>query len=628
MTSTITNIKESKGWDFAPTTRLAINRKSSTHTHKVEMWAMSDSMVGSYKLTNTSNIGTGFTYTWSDDDIKLGGRFFIKYDGKLRVKLTTYNGSKEIGTITYNYPVTTPIRATIQAGGATMGTYEVGKDYTVEFDNGSFLWSFFNIPHLSEANRKYFISDSKKHGEKLNFNIPYSNVAELFDSRKKSVTLPANVFTMVSNVNMEDMAYMLRQSGVSKEITLVAPKVPPLFDGVVYFKNTDQKSADFLGTDGTIAQNLSNLVLYITEHAVPQYGTTLEKYIVEIGNIKKEFPPTTTSFDMGKISVAGNQTIRFTALDSRGNANIKQIQFNVVPYNVPTIQATSVTRGSGTDSTIKVSFSGTYSPLVSVGVARNNIASTHYRIKKTTDPAYPDYVEMPRTTVATKYNTDVLTILNTDPYSTYTIEFRVVDKYGNVTVKESKIASSLPILFVDSEKSSVGVNCFPSREGSLEVDGNAYVSGDLTIEHSKSLVLKGDSPNKYRGNLDYNTDLNSFIFSTKSGTNTKTEIQKLLLQDGKGVNHSVWDSRGLRIERGSVVITPVAGKATGVTVAYKETYPAPPMVLTSCTTTVIGTTVLGHTAANITNSTADIYVTRTNTTNTTVQYFIIYWEGM
>lgn len=633
MSSTITNIRESKGWDFAPTTRLAISRKSTAHTHKVEMWALSSAMLGSYKLTNTSNVATNFTYKWTDEDIKLGGKFFtLVNDGILRVKLTTYNGSKEVGTITYNFPVNMPLRATIQAGGATMGTYEAEKDYTVEFESTSFLYSFFNVPHLTDPNRRYFISDSKKHGEKLDFNIPYRNVADLFDSRKKSVTVPAYVYTMVTNINREDIAYMLHRSGVSKEITIQAPKAPPVFNGYVDFKNTDQKSADFLGTDSVIAQSLSNMQVYISEHAIPQFGTTLDKYVIEIGNIKKEFPSTTTVFNIGQISVGGHQTLRFSAIDSRGNAYVKNLNINVVPYSTPSILATNVKRGSGTDTTMRVSFSGAYSPLVSIGVAKNGIASTHYRMRKTTENSYPNYIELPRTTVANRYDTDIVLALNTDPYSTYMVEFRVVDKYGTVVTKEVKVTSATPILFIDSELNSVGVNGFPNRRNAFEVTGNAYVKGDLTVENSKALVLNGNTMGNYRGLLKFDTNLNSFVFSTKVNTDTSTEIQKLLLEDSGGVRHSVWDSRSLKVERGSVVISPQVNNGkpvpTAVTVAFNETYPTPPMVFTTTSTTVIGTTVLGHTASAITTSSADIYVTRATTTNTTVNYLVIYWEGM
>lgn len=76
------------------------------------------------------------------------------------------------------------------------------------------------------------------------------------------------------------------------------------------------------------------------------------------------------------------------------------------------------------------------------------------------------------------------------------------------------------------------------------------------------------------------------------------------------------------LESGWVTITPTANVPTGAFVTFKKHYNKKPVVLVTASSGVIGTQVLGASINGITNDGVNIVVTRTNTTPTTVYYYV------
>ncbi len=74
------------------------------------------------------------------------------------------------------------------------------------------------------------------------------------------------------------------------------------------------------------------------------------------------------------------------------------------------------------------------------------------------------------------------------------------------------------------------------------------------------------------------------------------------------------------IEMGNISVTPVANTPTKATVIFTKPFAMAPRVVASANTAVPGTTVKGVSTANITTDSVDIYVTRTNTTSTSVMW--------
>lgn len=107
--------------------------------------------------------------------------------------------------------------------------------------------------------------------------------------------------------------------------------------------------------------------------------------------------------------------------------------------------------------------------------------------------------------------------------------------------------------------------------------------------------------------------------------------------DGESLNAAKLDARitaqlnilatrliGRVIDSGTVSITPSAANTpTKVTVTFAKTFSSVPVVVATFNGTVPGTVVTGVSATNVTTTTVDIYVTRTNTTSTSVSWIAI-----
>lgn len=76
-------------------------------------------------------------------------------------------------------------------------------------------------------------------------------------------------------------------------------------------------------------------------------------------------------------------------------------------------------------------------------------------------------------------------------------------------------------------------------------------------------------------------------------------------------------------ESGWVTITPVPNTPTAVFVTFKKHYTKIPVVLTNASSGVIGTQVLGTSTNGITQDGVNIVITRTNSTPTTVYYYVM-----
>lgn len=98
---------------------------------------------------------------------------------------------------------------------------------------------------------------------------------------------------------------------------------------------------------------------------------------------------------------------------------------------------------------------------------------------------------------------------------------------------------------------------------------------------------------------------------SKLGTETNANDYDSTMLSGKSLLESGW-----------VTITPVANTPTGAFVTFKKHYTKRPVVLVTASSGVIGTQVLGVSTNGNTNDGVNIVLTRTNTTPTTVYYYV------
>ena len=101
---------------------------------------------------------------------------------------------------------------------------------------------------------------------------------------------------------------------------------------------------------------------------------------------------------------------------------------------------------------------------------------------------------------------------------------------------------------------------------------------------------------------------------SKDSEKIKWSVIKELIKDELG---------GFTIQGGRVSIVPVANKPTMAHVDFPKPFKSQPYVTVTPVTSVPGTNVLGVGATNNTKNGFDAYITRTNTTETTLTWIAI-----
>ena len=102
-------------------------------------------------------------------------------------------------------------------------------------------------------------------------------------------------------------------------------------------------------------------------------------------------------------------------------------------------------------------------------VNSKNKLTIQYQYKKTTDSSY--------SSLATISNNTKVTMSKDKNYAW---DYKVIlkDSFGTTTYNLT-LAKGKFILFVDTKKLSVGVNCFPAKAESLEVNGIEFLEYDV-----------------------------------------------------------------------------------------------------------------------------------------------------
>ena len=161
------------------------------------------------------------------------------------------------------------------------------------------------------------------------------------------------------------------------------------------------------------------------------------------------------NIDFGVINSGNNLTLSVKVIDSRGNTTTASKTVVFLAWVLPSA-IISLKRKNNYEDESYLLVNVTYSSINS-----KNSITIKYQYKKTTD---------------TNYNT--LTAINNNQQKTITLsknnawDFKIVitDKFGTTTYN-TVLPKGQFILFVDTKKLSVGINCFPVNNESLELNG-------------------------------------------------------------------------------------------------------------------------------------------------------------
>ena len=229
--------------------------------------------------------------------------------------------------------------------------------------------------------------------------------------------------------------------------------------GTVAYRDSNNNTVGITGNNQYIIRNNSTLEVTVN-NLTALNSATLASITVTGGGLSQTRSLSGTSdtsevFTLGTVNQSSNFTLTVTLTDSRGYTATKTVTILVYDYNLPTAAITAQ-RVDNYYTTTNVTVNATYA-----SIGGHNTLTITARYKKTSDSSYG---------VPVTLTDGQATALSLDNSYEWNLQITVADLLGS-TIYNLVIGRGLPIWFIDRVLSSVGINCFPLQENSLEVNG-------------------------------------------------------------------------------------------------------------------------------------------------------------
>lgn len=438
-------------------------------------------------------------------------------------------------------------------------------------------------------------------------------------------------------------------SAVSKTFKLTVPAtVVPTISNLALSEAETGINAQFKG----YVQNKSKLGVKITASGV--YSSTIKAYKTVI--LGKTY--TAASFTSGILTASGSVSVAVTVTDSRGRTATKTSTVTVMPYTPPAISTFKGFRSlaDGTEN-----YEGTYLKMQMIfSIATvNNLNSKSYLVeyKPQNDTEWTILTSGSSYSI-TSASTSADAIL--DANTTYDVRLTVSDFFNTVT-KTIEIPTAFTLLDFNASGHGMAFGKVSEVEDEIEFnmdvnfykniqmggwrqtndEKNIYIQSTEDAEYVHNCKLyggNGTSPTsigcwdtaRSHGIWRYLSSTQNLVFDANVKVTRANGGDEYVYSDP--ITHGsrtgkVFFSNGLLIQWGVEAITPVANTPTAKAVKFSTAYTSVPMVIACPITTAMGASVTGGTVANITASGFDAYVTRTNTTNTSVGWIAIGYKS-
>ena len=393
-----------------------------------------------------------------------------------------------------------------------------GQSYTSGNASSSGTMTLTTIPRASKANEFYTDNNDIEKGmavyytsyysgftNKLRISVPQVQILETIDNYENekwfelsdasinylygymassnTVQLGAVIETWNGNTKIGESAELVK--------TFYIRNANPTL-GSTSYKDSNSTTTAITGNNQRIIRNNSNLV-FTFGNASSQKGASISKYQVTFAGITKE-RTSAGDIDFGKVNLSSNTTATLKVFDSRGNFDTKEINVVIDNWELPSALI-DIKRKNNFYSETDIKADASYSSLNS----KNTITIT-CQYKKVSDSNY--------TSISLQDN--VQTKLDLDNNHQWNITIIVKDKIGTTTYN-LMLDRGMPIIFFDRLLSSVGINCFPTKEKSIEVDGEA---------NAKNIAFGGSQEVDSLGRINTGEELNkSGLYSVHENNN-------------------------------------------------------------------------------------------------------------
>ena len=256
-----------------------------------------------------------------------------------------------------------------------------------------------------------------------------------------------------------------------KDIPITVINANPTFN--VAYKDTNGTTTAITNNNQQIIQNNSTLQINITSASALKEAT-LSSYSININGAISTGSITTATknVNIGTLDLSSNTNATITITDSRGNSTTKTLALTILEWQLPTAIIT-LNRKQNFYTETDITVDANYSSL-----DNKNTITIGYEAKKTSDAWTGTYLPL---------QDNITTTFNADNTFTWDVRVKVQDALGNTVYTGLSIGIGQPIEFIDRNKRSIGLNCFPTENNSIEAGGlnllkiNSYSTTPIPI---------------------------------------------------------------------------------------------------------------------------------------------------
>ena len=227
--------------------------------------------------------------------------------------------------------------------------------------------------------------------------------------------------------------------------------------GAVSYQDTNSQTIALTENNQDIVRNKST-VRYTASGLTALNGATVSSCSVTVNGQTINLNVSGSSASGGNAVIDSGTDVEavFTVTDSRGLTGIKKVTISMIDWSVPSAIVTLERQDNfytASNLTVDANFSS---------INGNNQITITYQATKEGDSS---------ASVSGTLQDNVTSVVQLDNSYAWSVVITLSDSLGGTTTYTAYISRGMPIIYFDRLKSSVGINCFPQDEESLEVDG-------------------------------------------------------------------------------------------------------------------------------------------------------------
>ena len=240
--------------------------------------------------------------------------------------------------------------------------------------------------------------------------------------------------------------------------TMTITNANPTISGAAY-ADTNSATIAITGDNQKIIQNNSTVQLTFALLAALKYAT-LKKIQVTINGVPvaqnlSGSSASNVTISFGKINVSSDINAEIVLTDSRDNTTAMSVSIDMEAWSKPSAIITCARINNYEDDT-QLNVNADISSLNG-----NNVATIQYQYKQADGSTW---------SALTTIQDEVTTTFSIDNTEEWNVRVIVADLLGSATYNLT-VERGIPIVFFDRLKKSVGINCFPQNDNSVESDG-------------------------------------------------------------------------------------------------------------------------------------------------------------